>query len=115
MAKVCALGAYLLMNHPVELALGTTSSVRSMPNGKPGDHPYTDIVLHGLRVYSEAIDRLVREIAALSDDRGRRELQDMLLFEYNEYSKPDLARLERVLSARREQLRKDATERGWEA
>ena len=85
-----------------------------MPNGKPGDHPYTDIVVHGRRVYSKAIDRLVREVAELSDERGRRELGDMLLFEYNQYSKPDLAKLARVLSERREQLRKEATERGWE-
>ena len=90
-----------------------------MPNGKPGDHPYTDIIIHGLRVYSEAIDRLVREIAELADERGRRELGDMLYLEYNsseynEISKSDLTKLERVLSQRRDQLRREATERGWE-
>jgi hypothetical protein len=85
-----------------------------MPNGKPGDHPYTDIMVHGRRVYSKAVDRLVREVAELSDERGRRELGDMLLFEYNEFAKPDLAKLERILSERRDQLRREATERGWE-
>jgi hypothetical protein len=85
-----------------------------MPNGKPGDHPYTDIMVHGRRVYSKAIDRLVREVAELSDERSRRELGDILLFEYNEFSKPDLAKLERVLSERLDQLRREATERGWE-
>ena len=85
-----------------------------MPNGKPGDHPYTDIIVHGRRVYSKAIDRLVREVAELSDERGQRELGDMLLFEYNEFSKPDLPKLERVLSERRDLLRREATERGWE-
>ena len=85
-----------------------------MPNGKPGDHPYTDIIVHKRRVYSKVIDRLVREVAELSDERGRRELGDMLFIEYNEFSKPDLARLERVLSERRDQLRSDGAERGWE-
>ena len=36
-----------------------------MANGKPGDHPYTDIVVHGRRVYSELADDLVRRIADL--------------------------------------------------
>jgi hypothetical protein len=36
-----------------------------MPNGKPGDHPYTDIVIHGRDVY-------------LSDDKTQRKLADLL-------------------------------------
>jgi hypothetical protein len=85
-----------------------------MANGKPGDHPYTDIVHHGRRVYSATVDRLVREVAELSDERGRHELADMLLSEYNDLLKPDLAKLERVLSERRDQLRNEARNRGWE-
>lgn len=42
-----------------------------MPNGKPGDHPLTDILVHGRRVYSEAADALVREIASLGGDVRR--------------------------------------------
>jgi hypothetical protein len=34
-----------------------------MPNGKPGDHPLTDIVVHGLSVFSPEIDELVRRLA----------------------------------------------------
>ncbi len=30
-----------------------------MPNGKPGDHPLTDIIIHGLPVYSRKADALV--------------------------------------------------------
>ncbi len=49
-----------------------------MPNGKPGDHPYTDIVTHGLEVFTEEVDALVRELARhprLDDvDRELREL-----------------------------------------
>ena len=83
-----------------------------MPNGKPGDHPYTDIVLHGLSVYTPAIDALVREIANLG---GRDEISDMLLLESNEYSRPDVAKLERVLTEIRDRRARDARERGWEA
>ena len=86
-----------------------------MPNGKPGDHPYTDI-LHRLRpVCSPKIDDLVREVATLSDDRGRRDLADLLMREYNEFTGPDLARLERTLLDLRDRLREDAARRGWES
>ena len=85
-----------------------------MPNGKPGDHPLTDILVHRLQVYSPAIDELVREIARLSDERGQRELGDMLFFEYNDFSNPDLARLEDVLTRLLAQRRHDASMRGWE-
>jgi hypothetical protein len=44
-----------------------------MPNGRPGDHPYTDIVHHSEGVYSGALDDLVRKVGELSDERGRRE------------------------------------------
>ena len=35
-----------------------------MPNGRPGDHPFTDIVNHSIRVFTPEIHRLVRELAA---------------------------------------------------
>jgi hypothetical protein len=37
-----------------------------MPNGNPGDHPYTDIVIHGMEVFGDEIDDLVREIDRLA-------------------------------------------------
>lgn len=39
-----------------------------MPNGKPGDHPLTDICVHGRRTFSEEADHLVREIVSLVPD-----------------------------------------------
>jgi hypothetical protein len=39
-----------------------------MPNGKIGDHPYTDIVVHCRDVYSAAAAALVREIDRLADE-----------------------------------------------
>ena len=36
-----------------------------MPNGKPGDHPYTDILNFGSSEYGEAVDSLVKKLAAM--------------------------------------------------
>jgi hypothetical protein len=85
-----------------------------MPNGKIGDHPYTDIMIHGRAVYSATADALVREIAALADDRTRRELADRLYIEFNEYSNPDVNKLERELTEMRDRLKSEAQERGFE-
>ena len=82
-----------------------------MPNGKPGDHPITDILVHHRRVYSETADALVREIAGLG---GEDEIANMLLTDYNEYSKPDVPKLERVLTEIRDRRLRDARARGWE-
>ena len=72
-----------------------------MPNGKPGDHPYTDIVIHGARVYSEKADALVREIHEMG---GRDEIADLLWQEFNVFENPDVTRLERVLTKIRSRL-----------
>lgn len=85
-----------------------------MPNGKPGDHPFTDIVIHGLDVYSSQVAKLVREIAKLASDQERRKLSDLLYQDYNEYSDPDVEELKRVLTDLRDKLLRDARERGWE-
>lgn len=37
-----------------------------MPNGKPGDHPLTDLFTHNLEVFGAEIDDLLREIKSLS-------------------------------------------------
>lgn len=85
-----------------------------MPNGKPGDHPYTDIVVHRLPTYSDFADSLVREIATLADERTRRDLADLLLGRFNLFDEPDVAELERTLTGLRDRLRREARERGWE-
>ena len=73
-----------------------------MPNGKIGDHPFTDIVVHGRRVYSQRADALIREIDALG---GRERIADVLWREFDEYKNPDLERLERfLLEVRRDLL-----------
>lgn len=85
-----------------------------MPNGKPGDHPYTDIVTHGRDVYSPRAASLVREIATLSDDKAHRKLADLLYSEYNEFDHPDVPKLEIVLAEMRDTALRDARERGFE-
>jgi hypothetical protein len=37
-----------------------------MPNGKPGDHPLTDIVRHRLAMFGSEIDDKVRRVEAIS-------------------------------------------------
>ena len=36
-----------------------------MPNGRPHDHPLTDILVHSISVYGEQTDSLIRKIAGL--------------------------------------------------
>ena len=85
-----------------------------MPNGKPGDHPYTDILTYGRDVYSTRAASLVREIAKLSDDKGRRKLAELLYSEYNEFDRPDVHKLEIVLAEMRDIALREARERGFE-
>jgi hypothetical protein len=72
-----------------------------MPNGKIGDHPLTDIIVHNCRVYSEQADSLIRDIVALG---GRDEIADMLYRDYNTFDKPDIPKLERALAEIRDRL-----------
>jgi len=85
-----------------------------MPNGKPGDHPYTDIVTHGRDVYSSRAASLIRELAKLSDDKARRKLADLLYSEYNEFDHPDVHKLEIVLTEMRDAALREVRERGFE-
>jgi hypothetical protein len=85
-----------------------------MPNGRPGDHPFTDIDVHGRDVYSLRIANLVREIAKFCDDKTRRKLADLLFFEYSEFANPDVKKLEAVLTEMRDKALQEARERGFE-
>jgi hypothetical protein len=86
-----------------------------MANGKIGDHPYTDIMIHDREIYSALARSLVREIASLADQKTRRELGDMLFHDFNEFSNPDVPKLERLLTQMRDRLLREARERGYEA
>jgi hypothetical protein len=85
-----------------------------MPNGKPGDHPLSDILNYKTDLYSPLAATLVREIALLADEKTMRALGDLLVREFDPYGRPDVVRLERELNALRDRLRKDARDRGFE-
>ena len=85
-----------------------------MPNGKQGDHPLTDILHHGLDVYSAKADGLVREIVQLADEKGYRELGDRLYRDFNPYMNPDVSSLELELVELRDRLKKEARLRGFD-
>jgi hypothetical protein len=85
-----------------------------MANGKPGDHPLTDILGHGLEVYSPLAANLVREIARLADEKTLRQLGDLLNQQYNPWLHPDVAKLEAYLVQLRDRLRREAKDRGFE-
>ena len=85
-----------------------------MPNGKIGDHPLTDILIHGRVVYSERATDLIRQVVAQADSSTKQELSERLIFEYNDHSNPDVAELEAELEALLLKLQKDAQKRGFE-
>jgi hypothetical protein len=85
-----------------------------MPNGRIGDHPLTDIVVHCRALYSERASALVREIVSLADEKTTRELGDLLLSKYNEYYSPNVIELEHVLTELRGRLLTEARARGFE-
>jgi hypothetical protein len=85
-----------------------------MPNGSPGDNPYTDIVIHGLEVYSARASTFIREIARLADDRTRRVVLERLFAKYNPMLNPDVAALEQELLQLRDRLLAEARKRGFE-
>ena len=87
-----------------------------MPNGAPGDSPYTDIVVHKRAVFSAKADDLVREIDKilnkLLDVNAERDLWNLLI-KYCVH-KPNIAELEVILTERKQKLVADAKRRGIE-
>ena len=77
-----------------------------MPNGKIGDHPITEILIHKQRVFSKAIDGLILEIIQLG---ARRLLEER----FDWFSSPPKD-FEKQLTALRDQLKTGAKTRGWE-
>ena len=76
-------------------------------NGKPGDHPLTDILVHNLIVFSPEADTLIKEIISLG---GR----DALETKYNLFSPPPLHEFENELRQMLGAIKEDRKKRGWE-
>ena len=51
-----------------------------MPNGKPGDHPLTDILVHRHVVYGEGVEEVVRTVAAECSESEREFLASLLFW-----------------------------------
>lgn len=80
-----------------------------MPNGKPGDHPLTDILIHKATVYGKEADDLIRKIAGLC---SRRELDEWWQSEIG--WKPDGSSVLRKVQKQFDELMRRAKESGWE-
>jgi hypothetical protein len=61
-----------------------------VPNGKMGDHPITDILIHKRLTFSEEADRLIKQI---NDLGGRQQLNGLCDW----LSPPELPVLEELL------------------
>ena len=52
-----------------------------MPNGKPGDHPRTDIFVHGLHPFPADIEAMIRELHSINPSLLEQIDTQMLLWE----------------------------------
>jgi len=57
---------------------------------------------------------LVREIDSLAGEEERKGLSEFLYSKFNASSNPDVAKLKRLLTKRRDELLRDARARGFE-
>ena len=80
-----------------------------MPNGKPGDHPITDLMVHHLAVYGEPLDNELRQLGELM---SYRRLCDW--FEGEQHWTTPKEQLEPIVAAKLETLKREAQSRGWE-
>ena len=78
-------------------------------NGKPGDHPLTDILSYRLEVYGQEADDMIRSIADLCSPRELDEWWDREIG-----STGDRALVLHKARARYEELSRRARESGWE-
>ena len=76
-------------------------------NGKPGDDPINDICDYNLPRFSAKADALIRDIHQYL---SREDMWN--LFDW--FNPPPFPELERELELKRDELRCEAEERGWE-
>jgi hypothetical protein len=93
-----------------------------VPNGRPGDHPLTDLLDWNSPVFGEPVDSLLRDIAKLGGERilNRPPWIEQLWDLWPRWSRSDvkdaeIAALVEPLTALCDQLEAEAKERGWEA
>jgi hypothetical protein len=79
-----------------------------MPYDKPGDHPLTDILIHGREVYGPEADELIRGISEFS---SKYELYEWWNAEINWSTDRD--EVERKAQARFQELFQRSNTSGW--
>lgn len=87
-------------------------------NGKPGDHPLTDILAYRLEVFGAVADALIREICDLGGHEQLERQFDLLSIDprFQRLDRPplDVPQFEAELQRLRDDLRAEAVRRGWE-
>ena len=76
-------------------------------NGKPGDHPITDIMVHQIAVFGEPVDSQLRQLGELMSYQRLCDWFDL-------HSSKSPEELQPLVAAKLQELRQDAQERGWE-
>jgi len=76
-------------------------------NGKPGDHPITDIMVHHISVFGEPLDTQFRQMGELMS-------YERLCDWFQPYWSKSTAELKPIVAAKLQELRDDAREGGWE-
>ena len=78
-----------------------------MANGKPGDHPRTDLTVHNLAVFGEPTDGILKKIIRLM---GQHRFDDWFNSLWNK-SQQEIAEAAR---AKLQEVETDARARGWD-
>jgi hypothetical protein len=76
-------------------------------NGKPGDHPITDIMVYHLSVFGEPVDTHIRQLGEMMS-------YERLCDWFQPHWSKAAEELQPILAAKLQELRRDAQERGWE-
>jgi hypothetical protein len=91
------------------------------PNGKPGDHPVTDLLHWNTTVYGEPVDSLLREILELGGEKildgapWRDQVWDLWPRWGRSGAKDaEISAWVEPLTQLRDRLKAEARERGWE-
>ena len=76
-------------------------------NGKPGDHPITDIVKHRIARYGEPLDSELRQLGELMD-------YHRLCDWFEQHWSKSPRELQPIVAVKLEEMRQAAREGGWE-
>lgn len=68
-----------------------------MANGRPGDHPYTDIVIHGYTKFSSKVTEIVEAVDDKGPHSAKQEVRTLLWITPRNPSDEEVKRLEEAL------------------